>query len=184
MMETIMLNIRNEFDQLHSALVHDASTLLPVSELARIRQLYGNDFDGEEIHHPESGIWQVKRLQQQIACFHKTLREHGVELITSDNVEDAWLQFFIRDLGFVIGDTFFVANPAGKVRSLEIQSLERIRARFSKCIELTTSTIEGGDIFVHQDKVFIGLGRRTSEAAVDELRKHTEAQGFECMVIE
>jgi N-dimethylarginine dimethylaminohydrolase len=183
-MEPLALNIRNEFGQIRSALVHDASTVVPVSGLAKIRRLYGSDFDGEEQYHPESGIWQVDRLREQVAGLHQTLRDQGVALTTTDNIEDAWLQFFVRDLGFVVGDTFYLANPAGKVRGLERKSLDRIRARFVNCRELATASIEGGDVFVHQDKVFVGLGRRTTRAAVNELRAYTEAQGFECIPIE
>ena len=61
-MSQIKLNIRNEYGQLKSALVNDASTIISADELPRMKRLYGHD-EGKFIkYHPESDWWRFKKI--------------------------------------------------------------------------------------------------------------------------
>ena len=88
-------------------------------------------------------------------------------------------QVFSRDIGFVIGDTLFIANTINK-RSEEIKGLELILKNIhSQSIEKIPENIfiEGGDVLVSKDNLFIGYSdnedfkkfevSRTNKNAID-----------------
>lgn len=106
----------------------------------------------------------------------RVLEANGVRvrLPMPTNVPD---QLTPRDIGFTIGDTFFVANMARKSRKTEFQGILGIIGAMPKVIQVPANIIiEGGDIVVDKGKVFVGISQRTTLAGVDFLRSVLETQ--------
>lgn len=183
-MNNINLKINNEYGTLHTALVHNASNCVSVDELNNLYKIYGAEDDQYIKYHPEDDIWDLDKLRTQVDAYHKTLQEHGVSLIYSNTIKGAWLQFFTRDSAFVVGDTFYTTVYKKKIRQIETKGLSSLEKKLNKVIYLQTPTIEGGDVFVHNDKVFIGISRQTTIDAFKEVEKHINKQGYECIPIE
>ena len=113
--------------------------------------------------------------------FKKKLTKHNVEVLRPNNVNDC-NQIFARDLGFVISNMFFLSNIVPN-RQDEIEGIKEILNHLNVgVIKLPEFMhIEGGDIIVHNDKVFIGtyseedypslITARTNNESIDYLKR-------------
>lgn len=94
------------------------------------------------------------RLQSQLSKFKKILIEYGVKVHDLDIVDTN--QVFARDLGFVIDDKFIISSILPD-RQMELNGLRTILKNIKNVIKLPKSAhIEGGDVVVTKDYVFIG----------------------------
>jgi len=113
----------------------------------------------------------VELAMKQHAEFEKLLREHGVEVIKLPSSEQFPEQVFTRDIGFTVGEDVFVAEMASDIRKGEEEALEEFLEDENIPYQTTTDRVEGGDVIVDRDKVYIGISSRTSEEAVRKLQR-------------
>lgn len=183
-MNSLKVNITSEYGELKSVIINDASSMVSFGhELDVIKNKYASTCEKKGKYRSKSEIWDKAKLQRQVLVFHNVLKEKGVKLIKSKNIKDAWLQVFTRDIGFVVGDTFYIGTMRDRIRSLEQEGMNHLKKSFLKVVKLNVPHIEGGDVFVHNDKVFVGLGQHSTLAAFEELKLHIEKQGFKCYSI-
>ena len=97
-----------------------------------------------------------------------TLIDYGVKPYFFD-LNRSTSQVFTRDIGFVIDDILFISNMTQPERQTEINQLIDLAREHKFKNHIMKNKVEGGDILVHQDKVFIGVGNRTQEEAVKEI---------------
>jgi len=94
------------------------------------------------------------RLQNQLSNFKKILVNHNVKVNELDVIDTN--QIFARDLGFVIDGNFFLSSILPD-RELELNGLKNILKKIKNVIKLPKSAhIEGGDVVVDKNHVFIG----------------------------
>lgn len=110
-----------------------------------------------------------KRAMNQHAQFEKQLKEHGVEVITLPTSKKYPEQVFTRDIGFTIGNEVFIAELAADIRKGEEVTLKEWLTAEAIPYQSSTDRIEGGDIIVDRDTVYIGISSRTSIEAVRAL---------------
>ncbi|QTD39951.1 dimethylarginine dimethylaminohydrolase family protein [Sporosarcina sp. Te-1] len=104
--------------------------------------------------------------------FEKLLKEHGVEVIKLPACPEYPEQVFTRDIGFTIGETVFIAELATDIRKGEETKLKEWLTAEDIPYQATTSRVEGGDVIVDGDTVFVGISSRTSEEAVRQLEQN------------
>ena len=120
-------------------------------------------------------------------------RKYNVEVLRPKNIENL-NQIFARDIGFVVGKTFFVPNIIAD-REEESKAILHILDQIdeSDIVRMPSQTrTEGGDVMVHNDYVFVGYSKeedfntytvaRTNQAALDFLKENIKAKkviGFE-----
>lgn len=116
-------------------------------------------------------------IANQVKGFCSVLEEQGIEVLRPQNVNGV-LQLFVRDLGFVVGDTFIWSNLKKEKRRLEQQGLWPIIDSIPGLRTVQPPShiaIEGGDIVLVDGKVLVGIGdepehARTKQDAVAFLR--------------
>lgn len=113
----------------------------------------------------------VELAMKQHNEFEKLLREHGVEVITLPSSEQFPEQVFTRDIGFTVGEEVFVAEMASDIRKGEEEALEEFLEEEDIPYQTTTDRVEGGDVIVDRDKVYVGISSRTSDEAVRNLQR-------------
>lgn len=112
-------------------------------------------------------------VQAEIKELTRIFVAAGVEVHRPSVLADVE-QIFTRDIGFVIGDTFVVANMRKEERMTEIEAIQELLKSFdqSKILRVPKGAfIEGGDVIVHNENVFIGIGARTNFEAVAFMRE-------------
>lgn len=112
----------------------------------------------------------VKLAMQQHKDFEQTLRKNDVEVITLPASKDFPEQVFTRDIGFTLGDNVFVAQMASDIRQGEEKELENWLQGKNISFHKSNDRVEGGDVIIDRNIVYIGISSRTSESAVQGLR--------------
>lgn len=125
--------------------------------------------------HLEEGTYPTEEdILAEIAEFEQILISHGVKVFRPQD-ELNLHQIFTRDIGFVIGDTFFESRMSSNRGQQEINKIRYITdlmggkvVRWNQMPK--NAMIEGGDVMLFGDKVFIGKSDRTNNIAFNFLK--------------
>lgn len=122
-------------------------------------------------HFKNEGIHIEKALEQHNQ-FVDTLRQNHVEVYLPPYHRKYPEQVFTRDIGFVLGETIFVADMASKVRNGEEEVLKRwLEDEEISYYNIIGHQIEGGDVIIDRDRIYIGLSDRTKKEAIEQIQK-------------
>jgi len=134
-------------------------------------------------HFKDKGI-NIEKALEQHAHFVKTLREHKIEVILLPYHKKYPEQVFTRDIGFTLGETVFVADMASNIRDGEENVLKVwLEDEEISYYNIIGHQIEGGDVIIDQDRIYIGLSNRTNQEAIDHLKELLNKQ-FEIITID
>ena len=120
-----------------------------------------------------------KDMITELRQFEEVLVKHNVEVYRPKVIND-YNQIFSRDIGFVIDDFFIVANILPE-RSKEISAIGNIINLISekRIINLPQDChVEGGDVILHNDYVFIGTYNGNDYSSFKTARTNYEAINF------
>ena len=169
------INIENEYSRLKTVILGIADNLGNPPSVS-------DAFDPRSLYHIKNNSYPLEEdLKKEVERFKKKLTKHNVEVLRPNNLNDC-NQIFARDLGFVISNMFFLSNIVPN-RQDEIEGIKEILNDLNVgVIKLPEFMhIEGGDIIVHNDKVFIGtyseedypslITARTNNESVDYLKR-------------
>ena len=150
----------------------------------------GNDSGGvpkiNEVYDPHSKKNVLEKnypnendIISNLNDFKNILLNHKVNVIEPFNICST-NQVFTRDIGFVISDYFFISNVI-KDRSKEFEGISHILSSFNNdnIISLPSNTsIEGGDVIVHDDYIFIGVSSEEDFNSKKIARTNLKAVNF------
>jgi N-dimethylarginine dimethylaminohydrolase len=154
----------------------------------------------EDCYDPKSKLYVTsgqfpsqEDIELEMESVAEVFRKYNVNMLRPENIKNL-NQIFTRDIGFVIGNSFFVPNII-EDREQETKAIRHILDQInqSDIIRMPTNTrTEGGDVMVHHDYVFVGYSKkedfdkytvaRTNQDALDFLKENIEAKkviGFE-----
>ncbi|OEK00627.1 hypothetical protein BFP97_03510 [Roseivirga sp. 4D4] len=122
----------------------------------------------------------------ELEGFASVLKEVGVEVLRPTNLVGVE-QIFTRDIGFVIEDKFVVANMKEPVRQKEFPGIEPLLSDIPSTDILRLppdALIEGGDVLVHNDYVFVGISKRTNRAGYEFLKQQFPNKSVHALPLE
>jgi len=122
-------------------------------------------------HFKNEGI-HIERALEQHDEFVKTLKNYDIDVVLLPYHKKYPEQVFTRDIGFTLGETIFVANMATEARGGEENVLKQwLEDEEISYFNLVREHIEGGDVIVDQDTIYVGLSSRTDEKATAHLKR-------------
>ena len=130
--------------------------------------------DSPEYTKYHNQIWDKNLLIKQQKIFFSVLKKYDVKLLHTNINKDLPWQMYTRDTGFVIRDKFFFCNNRGLPdRKDEIKEILHHFKHYKKenIIEIKTGKIEGGDVIISKEEIFIGVSSRTSIEAIKQVEK-------------
>ena len=171
------LNINNETGRLKSVVLSQ-----PVSKGAD--PTLEESYDAKSYHTIQQGVYPKEEdIINEMTEFEKVLKKYDVEVIRPDIIKD-YNQVFARDVAFVIEDKMILSNLIPD-RADEQEAYSKIfeQVEWRKIINLPdTAHIEGGDVIVWNDFLFIGTcfsedyrnfkTARTNEYAIEILKEY------------
>ena len=171
------LNINNETGRLKSVVLGQ-----PVSMGAD--PTLEESYDAKSYHTIQQGVYRkAEDIIHEMTEFEKVLKKYDVEVIRPDIIKD-YNQVFARDVAFVIEDKMILSNLIPD-RADEQEAYSKIfeQVEWRKIINLPdTAHIEGGDVIVWNDFLFIGTcfsedyrnfkTARTNEYAIEILKEY------------
>ena len=171
------LNIKNETGRLKSVVLGQPKSIGPVPTLEE-------SYDAKSYYSIENGIYPKEEdIIAEMTAFEKVLKKYDVEVFRPNIIKD-YNQVFARDVAFVIEDKMIISNVI-KDRADEQEAYRKIfeKVEWRKIINLPeTAHIEGGDVIVWNDFLFIGTcysedyrsfkTARTNEYAIEILKEY------------
>jgi N-dimethylarginine dimethylaminohydrolase len=108
---------------------------------------------------------------EQHQQFVRVLTENGIDVYKLPPRETFPEQVFTRDIGFTIGDTVFVSKMGSNIREGEEKVLRNWLLEHQISLSLIEGDrIEGGDVIIHGNRVYIGVSGRTTEETIQQLQ--------------
>ena len=173
----VSLNVNNEFGKLNKVILGIA---LSNGGVPKLNECY----DPKSREHVQNGTFpEEAHLIDELNQFLNVLKKYNVSVFRPTLIED-YNQIFSRDIAFVIGEKLVVSNII-KDREKEINAIENIISQInpSNIIRLSNKArIEGGDVIIHNDHIFIGYSKeedfkqfqvaRTNEIAIEEIKEN------------
>ena len=146
------LNVNNETSKLLSVVLGIAESVGPVPKSEEC-------YDPKSRQHVQNKTYPKEiDMLLEMESFANILIKHNVKVFRPDVLKN-YNQIFSRDIGFVIEDKFIISNILPE-RSREIEALSFILDAIDnkKIINLPENChIEGGDVIVHNEYLFIGI---------------------------
>jgi N-dimethylarginine dimethylaminohydrolase len=130
-----------------------------------------------EIINETQRHYQKENINTELAVkqhhdFVQALRAQGIEAILLPHVEEFPEQVFTRDIGFTIGPQLFVSHMGMGIRQGEDNILMKwLKDHAYSFHNLQQNSIEGGDVIIDFNTVFIGISGRTSKTAVQRIEE-------------
>lgn len=122
----------------------------------------------------------VGLARRQWQAYVAALNSRGwltLEVAPDDNLPDS---VFIEDAVVMFGKLAVITNPAEPARHPEIQAAAATMTELGYApYRVTSGTLDGGDVLKVGRTAYVGLSRRTSPAAVEELRGLLAPEGWE-----
>ncbi|MGL4762602.1 MAG: dimethylarginine dimethylaminohydrolase family protein [Sarcina sp.] len=119
---------------------------------------------------------------KQYNNFINLLTTQGVSLYFLDPLYGA-NQVYVRDVAFAIDDILFISKMTNKERLHEYKSIENyIKDKKFHSYKMK-NYIEGGDVIIYNEYVFVGISKRTSIKAISELQDYLDKNKKEYKVI-
>ena len=147
----LKLNVKNETNRLRAVILGTAQSngATPTIEEA---------YDPKSLEHIKAGTYPLEKdMIPEMDAFKNILEKHGVTVYRPQLIENC-NQIFTRDIGFVIDDVFIKANILPD-RENEYQAIEYIVKQINPenvVIPPDEVHIEGGDVMLYNDHIFIG----------------------------
>ena len=171
------LNIKNETGRLKSVVLGQPNSLGAVPTLEE-------SYDAKSYDTIQKGIYPTEEdVIFEMSEFEKILKKHDVKVFRPEIIKD-YNQVFARDVAFVIEDKMIISNVIAD-RADEQEAYRKIfeEVKWRDIINLPdTAHIEGGDVIVWNDFIFIGTcfsedyrnfkTARTNEYAINILKEY------------
>ncbi|AQX00993.1 amidinotransferase [Elizabethkingia anophelis] len=171
------LNIKNETGRLKSVVLGQPQSMGDTPELK-------DSYDAKSYQSIKKEIYPAEKdIISEMNAFEKVLHKYDVEVFRPEIIKD-YNQVFSRDVAFVIDDKMIISNII-EDRADEQEAYRKIfeKVPWRNIINLPESAhIEGGDVIVWNDFLFIGTcysqdyrsfkTARTNEYAIEILKEY------------
>jgi len=162
MISNLHLNILNEYDVLKKVMVGPADTLPPLVPINATQRYYY-----------QSNPPQIDIIRDEHKKFVSILAEQGIDVLWAQKISGVD-QRDIRDIAAVIADKLFVCRVKEKIREREKEGIQELIKSLGphKVVVCDEGLIEGGDVVIDNDVLFVGIGLRTDYVGYEILKEH------------
>ena len=169
----MVLNVIDETSSLESLVVGIANSNGGIPELKDV-------YDPKSRSHILSRTYPLEAdMIIELDCFISKLISYGIKVHRPDLIKN-YNQIYSRDIGFVIENKFFKSNIL-PIRSREIDALKNILNSLDPELIITfpkDAHIEGGDVVLHKDKIYVGAYIRSDYPKYITARTNLEGLKF------
>ena len=145
------LNIKNESSRLRAVVLGTAVSNGPTPKVEEA-------YDPKSLEHLLAGTYPIEAdMIQEMEAFNAVFEKYEVQVFRPEIIEN-YNQIFSRDIGFVIDDIFVKANILPD-RERELDAIQYVLDQIdpNKIVRPPEEVhIEGGDVMVWNDYIFIG----------------------------
>ncbi len=126
------------------------------------------------------------KMIEQYGYYIQTLRNLNLNVVVLPSLPDYPDSYFVEDVAVVVPELAIITRPGAKSRIGEVDHIgEALRQHYKKTPEIKhPGTLDGGDLFVVDKNVYVGLSKRTNINGAEQLRKYLEPFGYVIFMID
>jgi dimethylargininase len=110
------------------------------------------------------------RAARQHEEYERQLVAHGCTLVHVPDAPEMPDGVFVEDTAVVLDDRAIITRPGARSRRGEVDSVAEVLQRYRPLVRVTEpATLDGGDVLVIGQRLYIGLSQRTNMEAVRQL---------------
>ena len=168
----LQLNVQNETSRLKAVVLGSAISngATPTADEA---------YDPKSLEHILAGTYPIEAdMILEMESLNQVFKKYDVKVYRPEMIEN-YNQIFSRDIGFVIDDTFIKANILPD-RERELDAIQCVIDQINpaKVVRPPSEVhIEGGDVMLHNDYIFIGTYKGSDYS--DYITARTNMAGVE-----
>ncbi len=168
----IEVNVDNEYSPLKSVILGLAEDM---GDPPKVFDVY----DPRSLYHIKNNSYPNEvDVKKDVESFYKILIKHNIDVLRPSNINDC-NQVFARDLGFAISNIFFQSNIVPNREEELVGVSDIINNLDAGVVKLPDYMhIEGGDVIVHNDKIFIGTYSGDDYSELITARTNQESIGY------
>ncbi|WKW46455.1 arginine deiminase family protein [Myroides sp. JBRI-B21084] len=145
------LHVTNETSKLKAVILGTAQSNGPTPTIDEA-------YDPKSLEHIKAGTYPLEKdMIAEMEAFNEVFKKYNVTVYRPEIIEN-YNQIFSRDIGFVIDDIFIKANILPD-RERELDAIQYVIDKIDpkKVVRPPEEVhIEGGDVMLHNDHIFIG----------------------------
>lgn len=168
----LQLNVKNESSRLRAVVLGSAINNGPTPTVDEA-------YDPKSLEHILAGTYPTEKdMVAEMEAFNQVFQKYDVKVFRPEMIEN-YNQIFTRDIGFVIDNTFIKANILPD-RERELDAIQYVIDQINpaKVVRPPEDVhIEGGDVMVWNDYIFIGTYKGSDYK--DYITARTNMQGVE-----
>lgn len=120
----------------------------------------------------------VARAQAQHAAYCGTLAGLGCQVVELPALDDAPDAVFVEDTAIVLDGFAIATRPGAESRRGEVASMAGVLAAYREVHAIEApATVDGGDVLLVGDTLYVGQSARTNAEAVAQLRALLQPHG-------
>lgn len=109
--------------------------------------------------------------------YRRTLASLGLEVVTLPGDPAYPDCVFIEDTAIVLPELAVITRPGAPSRRGETRVVADELQKHRPLVHIEApATLDGGDVLILDDRIYVGLSERTNEAAIGQLRFHTRRE--------
>ncbi len=169
----IPIKIQNETAQLKSVILGTATSNGPTPKPEEA-------YDPKSLEHILEGTYPKESdMVAEMNAFETVLKKYDVKVYRPELLKEV-NQIFTRDIGFVINDTFIIANILPE-RENEIEAIQYIIKQINPLSVIRPPEevhIEGGDVTLWNDYIFVGTYKGSDYSKIKTARTNLHGVEF------
>lgn len=138
-----------------------------------------------ELTHLDRTTIDLARAREQHEVYERTLASLGWKVQRLSAPDDMPDSVFIEDTALVLDELAVITRPGAESRRRETAAVSEALRNYRPLVAiLSPGTLDGGDILTIGKRIFVGVGYRSNEAGVKQLRAITSSQGYTVDAVE
>lgn len=167
------INVKNETSRLRSVVLGSAVSNGPTPKAEEA-------YDPKSLEHILANTYPVEAdMVVEMEAFNSVFQKYGVTVLRPKMIEN-YNQIFVRDIGFVIDNTFIKSNILPD-RERELDAIQYVIDQINPANVVRPPDdvhIEGGDVMLWNDYIFIGTYKGSDYANYITARTNMQGVNF------
>jgi len=169
----LRLNVNNETSRLRAVVLGSANSNGPTPKIDEA-------YDPKSLEHILAGTYPIEAdMIVEMEAFNSVFQKYGVTVFRPEIIEN-YNQIFVRDIGFVIDDTFVKSNILPD-RERELDAIQYVIDQVNPAKVVCPPEevhIEGGDVMLWNDYIFVGTYKGSDYASYITARTNMQGVKF------
>ncbi|MBM4426465.1 MAG: dimethylargininase [Chloroflexi bacterium] len=142
-------------------------------------------FNECEITHIDRTPIDLEIARAQHDEYVKALARAGCQVVELPEEPDLPDSVFVEDTAFILPEAAVITRPGPDSRKPETESIIRALSPYRTLVHITEpATVDGGDVLILGNNIYVGLSTRSNMQAVDQLNEALGKFGYKVLGVE